>query len=297
MEIGIVYALVGGMLGVFSPCNALLLPAFLANIATSRLRLLSLGSVFLAGLLITLVPLGLGLGWLGGSFTIDRGLLLNGAGWLLIALGLLTAFGGGIDFSRFIPGKPRPVAGSLSGTFALGAVSGVAGFCTGPVLGAILTLALTTASPARGGMLLALYGVGMVLPVMLIALLIRRLGHRSVGWMRGRRFRLGKLRFHTTSLLMGAVTVFVGWIMIFTNGMATVPELLPSGVIATVETLGRQIDAYLPPWVWTALVGMLLLLWWLRLAVRRTGGAPGVVEPPVDTQERQLHDEGAAGKR
>lgn len=296
MEIGFAYALFGGMLGVFSPCNALLLPAFLANIATSRARLLSLGSVFLGGLLITLVPLGLGLGWLGGTFTIDRGVLLNGAGWLLIALGLLTAFGGGVDFSRFIPGKPRPVAGSLAGTFALGAVSGIAGFCTGPVLGAILTLALTSASPTRGGTLLALYGVGMVLPVILIALLIRRLGQSSVSWMRGRRFRVGRLWFHTTSLVMGALTVLVGWIMIFTNGLATVPELLPSGLIATVDNLGRQIDAYVPSWAWTTLVGMLLLFWWLRLAVRRTGSAPGATEASVGTPEKLTHEEGATEK-
>ena len=72
-----------------------------------------MGSVFLAGLLITLVPLGLG--WLGGTINLDRGLRLIGAGWLLIALGLFTALGGGIDLARLMPGQ-RPVAGSLAGT-------------------------------------------------------------------------------------------------------------------------------------------------------------------------------------
>lgn len=292
MEIGFAYALIGGMLGVFSPCNALLLPAFFANIATSRARLLILGSVFLAGLLATLVPLGLGLGWLGGAFTIDRGVLLGGAGWVLVALGLFTAFGGGIDFSRLVPGRPRPVAGSLAGTFALGAVSGVAGFCTGPVLGAILTLALSSASPARGGTLFGLYGVGMVLPIMFIALLVRKLGHRSVSWMRGRRFRVGRLRLHTTSLAMGAVTVLVGWILIFTNGMAAVPELLPSTLIAAFENLGRQVDAAVPSWAWTALVGALLLIWWLRAAVRRTNGTGGADALRDPSAGRSDHDEG-----
>lgn len=283
MDIGLGYALVGGMLGVFSPCNALLLPALFATISTSSARLLSLGATFLVGLLLTLVPLGLGLGWLGGAIVLDRGLLLNGAGWVLIGLGLVTAFGGGIDFSRFLPGRPRPVAGSLAGTFALGAVSGVAGFCTGPVLGAILTLALTSASPARGGMLLGFYGVGMVLPILLIALVIRRVGHRSVGWMRGRPFKVGRMRLHTTSLLMGAITAVVGWLMIFTSGMAAVPELLPADAIAAVENLGRQLDAVVPSWVWTALIGALLLTWWLRAAVRRSSAATEA--PPVSTAE------------
>lgn len=122
------------------------------------------------------------MGWLGGTSIIDRGVLLGGAEWAYCP-GLFTAFGGGIDLSRLVPGRTRPVAGSLAGTFALGAVSGVAGFCTGPVVGAILTLALSSASPARGGTLLGLYGVGMVLPIMFIALLVRKLGHRSVSWM------------------------------------------------------------------------------------------------------------------
>lgn len=292
MELGFAYALIGGMLGVLSPCNALLLPAFFANIATSRAKLLSLGSVFLVGLLATLVPLGLGLGWLGGSFTLDRGLLLGVAGWVLIALGLFTALGGGMDFSRLIPGRAHRNSGSLAATFALGAVSGVAGFCTGPVLGAILTLALTSASPVRGGTLLGLYGVGMVLPIMLIAVLIRTLGHRSVSWLRGRRFSIGRLRLHTTSLLMGAVTVLVGWLMIFTNGMAAVPELLPADLVTAVEDLGRGLDAVIPSWAWTALIGVLLLLWWVRVAIARTNatataGASGgtAVRKPADGGE------------
>ena len=291
MEVGFAYAVVGGMLGVFSPCNALLLPAFFANIAASRARLLSLGAVFLAGLLVTLVPLGLGLGWLGGTLSIDRGVLLTGAGWVLIGLGLVTALGGGFDFSRFIPGgRPAPAAGSLVGTFALGAVSGVAGFCTGPVLGAILTLALTSASPARGGLLLGLYGVGMVIPILLIALLIRKTGHGSVRWMRGRRFSVGPLTFHTTSLLIGAVTVVVGCLMIFTNGMASIPELLPAGWTAFMESLARWIDSFVPAWAWTLLVGILLMVWWLRAAIRRSGES-GI---PEDAQDANALEGGRA---
>ena len=270
MEVGFAYALIGGMLGVFSPCNALLLPAFFANIAASKAKLLSLGAVFLAGLLVTLVPLGLGLGWLGGTLVIDRGVLLTSAGWVLIILGVLTAFGGGFDISRALPGKRKGgAAGSLGGSFALGAVSGVAGFCTGPVLGAILTLALSTGSTLQGGLLLGLYGMGMIIPIMLIALVIRRSGHGATKWMRGRTFTVGPLKLHSTSVVMGLVTIFVGWLMIFTNGMAAVPELLPSAMILWFENVGRTLDAIVPAWVWTLLVGTLLLILWLRAAIRR----------------------------
>lgn len=58
---------------------------------------------------------------------------------------------------------------------------------------------------------------------------------------------------------MGAITVLVWWLMIFTNGMASVPELLPAGLVAAMENLGRPLDAFVPSWIWTALVGAMLL--------------------------------------
>ncbi|MDR7358036.1 cytochrome c biogenesis CcdA family protein [Paeniglutamicibacter sulfureus] len=240
------------MLGVFSPCNALLLPAFFANIATSRATLLSLGSVFRAA---CLPPWSLSDwvwdGWAEPSSSTAASCSAEPNG--LIAPGLFTAFRGGIDLSRLVPGRPRPVAGSLAGTFALGAVSGVAGFCTGPVVGAILTLALSSASPARGGTLLGLYGVGMVLPIMFIALLVRKLGHRSVSSRAA--IPCGQVAPAHDLVDDGRFTVLVGWILIFTNGTAAVPELLPSNWNAAFENLGRQVDAAVPSWAWTALVG------------------------------------------
>lgn len=45
---------------------------------------------------------------------------------------------------------------------------------------------------------------------------------------------------------MGAVTVLVWWLMIFTNCMESVPELLPAGFGAAKENLGRPLDAFVP---------------------------------------------------
>jgi cytochrome c biogenesis protein CcdA len=53
---------------------------------------------------------------------------------------------------------------SLLATFSLGAVYGFAGFCSGPILGAILTVAATSGSALRGAGLLATYAAGMAAP-------------------------------------------------------------------------------------------------------------------------------------
>jgi hypothetical protein len=103
--------------------------------------------------------------------------------------------------------------------------------------------------------------------------------------MRGRTFTAGPLKLHTTSLVTGAVTVVVGWLMIFTNGMASIPELLPSNWITSLESLGRGIDAAVPSWVWTLGVGILLLLWWLREAMRRSAADNSSAAPSPENPD------------
>ncbi|OKH65471.1 hypothetical protein EB73_21770 [Mycobacterium sp. SWH-M3] len=59
--------------------------------------------------------------------------------------------------------------------FALGAVYGLTGFCSGPLLGAVLTVAVTGADPLYGALLMAVYAAGMTTPLVLLALLWDRL--------------------------------------------------------------------------------------------------------------------------
>lgn len=271
MEAGLVFAFAGGVLGLFSPCNAMLLPAFFAHAATSGRRLRTLGLAFLIGMLATLVPLGLGIGWLGGVLVIDRRLLMVAAAWVVIALGLIQIVGGGFDMSRLLPARTRRRrAGGSSpwGAVLLGTVAGVAGFCTGPVLGAILTLILANGSALGGGMLLASYALGMVLPVLGVAAAMRRAGNLRTKWLRGRTLSVGRLRFHTNTLLAGTVTIIVGILMLTTGGLLTMPDLLSASLMEKISAIASRIDAALPGWAWTALLGALLLAWWIA-AVRR----------------------------
>ncbi|WP_181150448.1 MULTISPECIES: cytochrome c biogenesis CcdA family protein [unclassified Arthrobacter] len=271
MEAGILFAFVGGLLGLFSPCNAMLLPAFFAHAATSTRRLGAIGLAFLAGTLATLVPLGLGMGWLGGALAIDRGLLIVIAAWVIVAFGLLQIFGGGFDAARFLPPRVRQprAPGSLWGAALLGTVAGVAGFCTGPVLGAILTLVLTSGSPLAGGLLLSVYGAGTVLPIIALAWAIKKYGGMRWRWMRGRQLRLGRLHLHSNTLIAGTVTLLVGVAMLLTGGLATAGELLPHDILEAISSTAANIDAAIPTWIWIALAAAGFFAWWLAEARRR----------------------------
>src|SRR5699024_11204852 len=135
----------GGVLALLIPCVALLLPAFFVSVIGQLMRLVLHGDVFYLGLMITMLPLDLLLVALGNHLTQYRNALIIVTSVILMLLGLAQAAGFGFDLSKAFPG-----AGSLQQrahqktgfirTLLLGAASGVAGFCAGPILGAILTL-------------------------------------------------------------------------------------------------------------------------------------------------------------
>src|SRR5699024_9844443 len=72
MDIGLIAAFLGGVLALLSPCGALLLPAFFASSVGGGLRLGLHALVFYVGLVLVLVPLGLGVGALGSLFVTYR---------------------------------------------------------------------------------------------------------------------------------------------------------------------------------------------------------------------------------
>src|SRR5699024_5939766 len=127
MGISLLPAFLGGALALLSPCGALLLPGYLASTVTRRAGLLLHGAVFYVGLLLTLVPLGVGAGALGGLLAQHRAVLVAATSVLLILLGAVHALGIGLDPARVLPGADRLRQASARGsgqsrTFLLGAV-------------------------------------------------------------------------------------------------------------------------------------------------------------------------------
>ncbi|KGM12496.1 cytochrome C biogenesis protein [Cellulomonas bogoriensis 69B4 = DSM 16987] len=232
MDIGVLSAFLGGTLALLSPCSALLLPAFFASTVGTGPRLLLHGAVFYTGLLTVLVPLGVGAGALGALFVAHREAVVLGAAALLVVLGAVQVLGLGFDPARLVPGATatRTRAASATGltkTFLLGAVGGIAGFCAGPILGAVLTLAAGRGDVASAGALLAVYGAGMVVPLVVIASTWQRLGARGRAVLRGRTLTVLGRQLHTTSVVTGLLVMGVGVLFWTTNGLVGAPELVP----------------------------------------------------------------------
>lgn len=225
-DAGFLMALLGGLLTLLSPCSALLLPAFFAYSFTTATRLAGRTALFYAGLCTTLVPLGAAGSFASRLFYGNRDLLITAGGWTVIALGIAQILGLGFGSRRLQQTAAGLKPSTAFSTWALGAVYGLAGFCAGPVLGGILTVAALGGDPVYGSTLLAVYALGMALPLFFLALLWDRfdLGHRR--WLRGREISLGRLRLHTTSLAGGAMFITLGALFLLFDGTSALPSLL-----------------------------------------------------------------------
>ncbi len=242
-EVGVIAAFAAGTLALLSPCSALLLPSFFAYAFASRRALVGRTALFYLGLAATLVPLGTGAGAASALFYGHRTVLIAVAGWTIIALGVLQVLGRSfaLPFSQRLHAavSSRQGDGWVS-TLLLGAVYGLAGFCSGPVLGAILTMAATKETPWQGGALLAVYALGMAAPLFVLALLWDRfeLGRRS--WLRGRLLSVGPLQVHTTSLVSGLLFILVGAVFLRYDGTAGLTGTLGVGDLTDVEFTAQQ---------------------------------------------------------
>lgn len=262
-DIGYLAALLGGLLALLSPCSALLLPAFFAYSVDSAGRLVARTGIFYLGLATTLVPLGAAGSLAGRIFYGNRELLVTAGGWLIIALGVGQILGMG-----FAPQRLREISGRIRPTtavsvYALGAVYGLAGFCAGPILGSVLTVAAVSGSPLYGGLLLAVYALGMAVPLFLLALLWDRfdLGRRR--WLRGRELGSGRLRLHTTTLLSGGFFVLLGALFLVFDGTTALPGLVDVDAAFEAESWAGRLGSAVPDAVLLAGVavcaGLLLL--------------------------------------
>ncbi len=133
-------------------------------------------ALFVLGFSALFASYGAAFGGLGVMLLSHQQVLLQVLGGLTIVLGLL--FAGALDrfalAGRVLRPSARPRAG-LAGAPLLGMMFGLGWTpCIGPTLAAVLTLAVTTGSAARGAFLAFVYGLGIGIPFLIVAALFQR---------------------------------------------------------------------------------------------------------------------------
>ena len=223
MDIGYAGAFFGGILTLLSPCSVMLLPAFFAYAFSSPTRLFARTGVFYLGLIATLVPIGALAGSFGALFTQDRDVFVAIASVTIIALGLVQL--SGVRLPSFSRGGGAEGTSKVS-VFVLGTVYGVAGVCAGPILGSVLTVAALGGDAVYGGILLAVYALGMVVPLVVLALVWDRAKISQRKWLRPRSLRIGRWQNSWLMIVSGALSIGIGVLLLVTDGTAGLGGML-----------------------------------------------------------------------
>lgn len=206
-------ALFAGVLSFLSPCVLPIVPPYLAYMGGVRMNDLTEGDrsraailpaiFFVLGLSTVFLLLGFTASALGTFFLRNQEVFTKVSGAIVIVFGLHFL---GLFRIPILDREARIDAGDRGGS-AFGAyVLGLAfafGWtpCIGPQLGAILSLAASEASVARGTVLLGVYAAGLGIPFLLAAVFIQR----SIGLM-------ARLKRHMKLIerVMGVLLILVG---------------------------------------------------------------------------------------
>jgi cytochrome c-type biogenesis protein len=211
-------ALLAGLASFLSPCVLALVPAYVGYlggrsvtsegvVVENRWQTFVHGVAFVVGFSMVFVVLGVAASALGGLLFSVREWIARIGGAVVILFGLHTLNVINIPFLDYDTRRqysPNPSAGLASS--ALMGVFFSAGWapCVGPVLGAVLTLAINGGSVATGAVLLSAYSIGLAIPFLLAAL-----GVGSVTNLMRRHSRL--IRY--ISMATGALLVIIGFML------------------------------------------------------------------------------------
>ena len=213
--LGLFVAFAAGLLSFLSPCVLPLVPSYvgfltgmtLPELAGRRRVALVHAFLFVAGFSLVFVLLGASATALGSALKYYQVWIARVGGVLVILFGLICLGAiklGLLEQERRLQLQHKPVG--YLGSALVGVAFG-AGWtpCIGPVLGAILSLAATTDSVARGMLLLGVYSVGLAVPFLLAAVAV----DSFLEWFqRFRRFLPWVMR------VSGVLLIFVGLLMV-----------------------------------------------------------------------------------
>jgi cytochrome c-type biogenesis protein len=223
-------AVLAGLLSFLSPCVLPIVPPYLAYMggvsvsemdeaSTARCRVFVTAVFFVLGLSTIFVLLGLAASTMGRMLLQVQGTFVPIAGMIVMIFGAHFI---GIFRIGFLDREVRVETGDRGGS-AFGAyILGLAfafGWtpCLGPILAAILSLALSEGDVARGTVLMAGYALGLGIPFLLVAAFFPRM-KRPMAWMKRNLDRIERtsgLLLWTVGLMRvtGQFTTFSFWLL------------------------------------------------------------------------------------
>lgn len=212
-------AFLAGIAAFTSPCGFVLLPTFFAFLFKERKRAVLMTALFSIGLVAGFTLLGIAAALAGAVLLQFRQPFAVISGVVFIIFGIMMFLNKGFTWFQFKLDhhKTKSAAAMLAMGFffALGWSP-----CIGPVLGGILLLAANSGTLLAGASYLAVFALGVSLPLLLVAALADR--YDLARWFRGKliTFRLlgSEVATHTYNIISAVILVALGTIMILSRG-------------------------------------------------------------------------------
>lgn len=295
MNVSALAVFVGGILTIFAPCAAMLLPSFFAYAFASRRTLGARTAVFALGLIVAFVPIGAFAGTLGAGLRQHSQVITTVAGLIIASLGVAQIFAfslstpnlGGKLMSRPLQNRPaesraerndeenhrsnladhpdaQPIATrsqepSALAVFLLGVGYAIAGIgCSGPILGAVLATSLISGSAFNGFIHALLFALGMATPVVILAFIWDALKVNQRAWLRPRPIQIGSRTTTVMNVVSGGIFVVLGLALVFLNGFASLPSLLSVEQQISLETQISSLTATVPTFITLSLIVVLI---------------------------------------
>lgn len=207
-------AFLAGLASFLSPCVFSLVPAYIGYLGgrsvavqsnlTDKWRTILHGIAFVLGFSVVFITLGVTASALGGFLVSFRDILAKVGGIIVILFGLHLMGVLRIPFLEYdlrYQSQQSERRGLL--TSLMMGVFFSAGWspCVGPVLGAILMIALNGGSVSQGVVLLSAYSAGLAIPFLVAAV--------GIGWVTTLLRKYGKIMRYT-EIAMGVLLVVVG---------------------------------------------------------------------------------------
>ena len=216
--VGLLTALFAGAISFLSPCVLPLVPGYLSAVTgitpnelerASWRQVIPPALIFIASFSTIFIILGLSATGLSQALRTNQGTLDKVAGTLIVAMGLFfiaALFIGRLNAEWRVDALMERAG--RGGPLVAGAAFAVAWTpCVGPTLAAILGLAATSESTLEGGIMLAVYSLGLAIPFLLTALAFTRMTTA---------FAIVKRHYAVIMALGGVVLVAMG-VLVFTG--------------------------------------------------------------------------------